>query len=556
MSVNPSSSILTARRPRPLTLVVMDGVGYRQETAGNAVAEAYTPHLDWLLDHCPMTLLRAHGKAVGMPSDDDMGNSEVGHNAIGAGRVYHQGARLVKEAIETGRLFEGRGWRRIIDYCRDHDGTLHFLGLLSDGNVHSHIDHLTAMLDHAARQDGIARARIHILLDGRDVGETSALEYVLPFEDFLSNLNTDAGVDYRIASGGGRMAITMDRYEANWAMVAQGWRTHVAGEGRGFPSARQAIETYRREHPDVIDQDLPAFVVADGDGPVGRIVDGDAVIFFNFRGDRAMEISRAFEDEHFNKFDRQPYPQVAYAGMMEYDGDLHIPKNYLVEPPHIELTMGEIFGQHGVRQLAISETQKFGHVTYFWNGNRSGKFNEALEDYIEIPSDIIPFEQRPWMKAAEITDRVLQEISSGVYDFIRLNFANGDMVGHTGVYQAARIAVEAVDLCLGRIMAAVRETGGILLVTADHGNAEEMYETDKKTGAVKRDAEGHPKAKTAHTLNPVWFIVYDPSGGDDIGIDPGVTSPGISNIAATCFQLLGMEPPAWVDPPLLVFGED
>ncbi|HBZ56350.1 MAG TPA: 2,3-bisphosphoglycerate-independent phosphoglycerate mutase [Syntrophobacteraceae bacterium] len=548
-------NFLKTRRPRPLTLVVMDGVGYRQETVGNAVAEAFTPHLDWLLEHCPTTLLRAHGTAVGMPSEDDMGNSEVGHNAMGAGRVYSQGARLVKEAIETGRLFEGKGWRRLIDYCRSHGGTLHFLGLFSDGNVHSHIDHLTAMLSHAARQDRIPRARIHILLDGRDVGETSALEYVDPFEGFLQKLNAETGVDYRIASGGGRMAITMDRYEANWNMVAQGWRIHVAGEGRLFPSARQAIETYRLEHPGVIDQDLPAFVIADEKGPVGRIVDGDAVIFYNFRGDRAMEISRAFEDETFTKFDRQPYPKVAYAGMMEYDGDLHIPKNYLVEPPHIERTMGETFSQHGIRQLAISETQKFGHVTYFWNGNRSGKFNEELEDYVEIPSDIVPFEQRPWMKAAEITDRVLQEIASDRFDFIRLNFANGDMVGHTGVYQAARIAVETVDLCLGRIMVAVREAGGILLVTADHGNAEEMYELDKKTGAAKRDAEGHPKAKTAHTLNPVWFIVYDPSGGDDIAIDTGVQSPGISSIAATCFQLLGMEPPAGDDPPLLVFRE-
>ncbi len=553
MTFKPSPNILTARRPRPLTMVIMDGVGYRQETVGNAVAEAYTPHLDWLLEQCPMTLLRAHGTAVGMPSDDDMGNSEVGHNAMGAGRVYHQGARLVKEAIETGRLFEGRGWLRLIDFCRSHGGTLHFLGLFSDGNVHSHIDHLTAMLTHAARKDLIARARIHILLDGRDVGETSALDYVLPFEEFLRDLNLDAGVDYRIASGGGRMAITMDRYEANWEMVAQGWRTHVAGEGRCFPSAQQAIETYRREHPGIIDQDLPAFVIAADTGPVGRIVDGDAVIYYNFRGDRAIEISRAFDEQRFTKFDRQPYPQVAYAGMMEYDGDLHIPKNYLVEPPHIDHTMGEILCQHGMRQMAISETQKYGHVTYFWNGNRSGKFNDTLEEYVEIPSDIVPFELRPWMKAAEITDRVVQEIASGRFDFIRMNFANGDMVGHTGVYLAARIAVETVDLCLGRIMAAVRDAGGILLVTADHGNAEEMYELDRKTGAAKRDADGHFKAKTAHTLNPVWFIVYDPTGNHGIAIDSGVQSPGISNIAATCFQLLGLPPPEWFDPPLLMF---
>jgi len=555
MTIEHTTSILTGRRPRPLTMVVMDGIGYRRETVGNAVAEAYTPHLDWLLSHCPVALLCAHGTAVGMPSNEDMGNSEVGHNAIGAGRVYAQGARLVKEAIESGRLFEGRGWGRVIDFCRSSGGTLHFLGLFSDGNVHSHIDHLKAMLTHAARTDRIPRARIHALLDGRDVGETSALDYVLPFERFIEELNAGAGVDYRIASGGGRMAITMDRYEANWDLVAQGWKTHVAGEGRCFPSARAAIETYRQEHPGVIDQDLPPFVIADADGPVGRIVDGDAVVFFNFRGDRAIEISRAFEDEQFTKFDRKPYPHVVYAGMMEYDGDLHIPKHYLVEPPHIDHTMGEILCQHGVRQLAISETQKFGHVTYFWNGNRSGKFNEQLEDYVEVPSDIVPFELRPWMKAAEITDRVVEEIASGRYDFIRLNYPNGDMVGHTGVYQATRIAVETVDLCLGRIMPAIQSAGGILLVTADHGNAEEMYELDGKTGEPKRDAEGHPKAKTAHTLNPVWFIVYDPSGNDTIAIDPSVAAPGVSNIAATCFQLLGLEPPEWFEPPLLRFRE-
>jgi 2,3-bisphosphoglycerate-independent phosphoglycerate mutase len=555
MATEHAGRILTGRRPRPLTMVVMDGIGYRRETVGNAVAEAYTPHLDWLLGHCPTALLRAHGSAVGMPSDEDMGNSEVGHNAIGAGRVYAQGARLVKEAIESGRLFQGKGWRRIIDSCRESGGTLHFLGLFSDGNVHSHIDHLKAMLVHAARNDRIPRARVHTLLDGRDVGETSALDYVLPFEQFLQELNTSAGVDYRIASGGGRMAITMDRYEANWDMVARGWNIHVAGEGRPFPSAQAAIETYRREHAGVIDQDLPAFVIADADGPVGRILDGDAVIYFNFRGDRAIEISRAFEDGQFSKFDRRPYPRVAFAGMMEYDGDLHIPKNYLVEPPHIEHTMGEIFSQQGLRQLAISETQKFGHVTYFWNGNRSGKFNEQLEDYVEIPSDIVPFELRPWMKAADITDRVVEEIASCRYDFIRLNYPNGDMVGHTGVYQAARIAVETVDLCLGRIMPAIQSAGGILLVTADHGNAEEMYELDKKTGEPKRDADGKPKAKTAHTLNPVWFIVYDPTGDDGIALDPNVSAPGVSNIAATCFQLLGLEPPEGFEPPLLRFRE-
>jgi len=543
--------VLKARRKGPLVLVIMDGVGYREAREGNAVAEGYTPHLDRLLARCPHTLLKAHGTAVGLPSDDDMGNSEVGHNAMGAGRFYPQGARLVNESIRSGRIYQSKGWRHLMDFRRDHDGALHFIGLFSDGNVHSHLDHLRAMLRHAATEEKVPRARLHILLDGRDVGETSALEYVEPFEEFLAGLNREAAVDYRIASGGGRMAVTMDRYEANWDMVALGWKTHVAGEGRAFSSAREAIEAYRKEIPGIIDQDLPAFVVADDSGPVGPVRDGDAVIFFNFRGDRALEISRAFEEENFDKFERAPFPRVAYAGMMEYDTEAHIPRNYLVEPPFIEKTMSEFLCREGVRQLAISETQKFGHVTYFWNGNRAEKFDARLEEYVEIPSDRVPFEQRPWMKAAEIADRVIEEMESGRFDFIRLNFANGDMVGHTGVYQAARIAVETVDLCLGRLAKTTEKTGGILLVTADHGNADEMYELNKKTGQVKLNDQGLPRAKTAHTLNPVRFVVYDPSGNGRLAMNPRVEKPGLTNIAATCFQLLALEPPDLYDPPLL-----
>jgi 2,3-bisphosphoglycerate-independent phosphoglycerate mutase len=550
--MSPKASLLTDRKPRPLTFIIMDGIGYRENTEGNAVAQAYTPHLDWLLQNCPHTLLKAHGTAVGLPSDEDMGNSEVGHNAIGAGRLYPQGARLVNEALESGWIFKDKGWRRLVQFVESHGGTMHFIGLLSDGNVHSHINHLRLMLKNLAFEDKIPRARIHILLDGRDVGETSALDYVIPFESFLQEVNAQAKVDYRIASGGGRMKVTMDRYEADWDMVARGWKTHVAGEGRTFSSAEEAINTYRSENPGVIDQDLPAFVIADPLGPVGPIKDGDSVVFFNYRGDRAIEMSRAFEEKDFDKFERNPYPMIAYAGMMEYDTEAHIPNNYLVEPPCIENTMGEFLSGAGVRQMAISETQKYGHVTYFWNGNRSGKINDELEDYVEVPSDRVPFEQRPAMKAAEITDRVVEAIESGSFDLIRVNYPNGDMVGHTGIYQAAIIAVEIVDLCLGRIMQAVRKKGGILVVTSDHGNAEEMYETDKK-GNTKRDKQGKPKAKTAHTLNPVWFIVYDPSGEIPIRFNGEVKEPGLTNMAATCFQLLGIEPPEIYDPPLLVF---
>ncbi|MCK8604106.1 2,3-bisphosphoglycerate-independent phosphoglycerate mutase [Desulfoferrobacter suflitae] len=552
--MNSAHPILTKRHARPLTIVIMDGIGYRAEREGNAVAEGFTPHLDWLLENCPYTLLKAHGTAVGLPSDEDMGNSEVGHNAIGAGRFYPQGAKLVNQAIESGRIFESKAWRLLVRFCRENRGTLHFIGLFSDGNVHSNLSHLRAMLQHAAFTDQLSRARIHILLDGRDVPETSALEYVDSFESFLQDLNDKALVDYRIASGGGRMVITMDRYQADWNMVALGWQTHVAGEGRTFSSAREAIETYRRENPGIIDQNLPPFVIADASGPVGPIRDGDSVVFFNYRGDRAIEISLAFDQQEFDKFERNPRPRVKYAGMMEYDTEAHIPSNYLVEPPYIENTMGQLLCERGIRQMAISETQKFGHVTYFWNGNRSGKFDEQLEDYIEIPSDKGAFEDRPWMKAAEITDRVIGAIHGDRYDFIRLNFANGDMVGHTGIYQAARLAVETVDLCIGRLMRAIQKTEGVLLITADHGNADEMYEIDKKSGKTKTDETGRPRAKTAHTLSPVWFIVYDPSADRVIKMNTEVKDPGLTNIAATCFQLLGLEPPDLYDPPLLLFG--
>lgn len=545
-------SLLTHRKPRPITLTIMDGVGFRTDTQGNAVSAAYTPHLDWLLENCEHTLLRAHGTAVGLPTDEDMGNSEVGHNALGAGRFYPQGARLVNETIASGELFKGRTWQRLVRYCREYNGAMHFIGLLSDGNIHSHIRHLETMIEQLAYREKLPRVRIHTLLDGRDVGETSALEYIGRLESLLSKVSGPS-MDYRIASGGGRMKITMDRYEANWGMVALGWKTHVAGEGRAFRSAEEAIKTYRREQPGVIDQDLPPFIVADEFGPVGPIRDGDAVVFFNFRGDRAIEISHAFEDEDFSFFERTPCPRIAFAGMMEYDTELHIPRHFLVEPPHIEHTVGEYLSLHHLRQMAISETQKYGHVTYFWNGNRSGKIDPKSEEYIEIPSDRVPFEERPWMKAAEITDKVVEAILSKSYDFIRLNFPNGDMVGHTGVFQATRVAVEAVDLCLGRLIEATRKVGGVLLVTADHGNAEEMFEMDKKNGKPKLHPDGRPKAKTAHTTNPVRFIVYDPSGEDCIQFNTDIKSPGLTNVASTLLQLLGFKPPEIYDPGLLLF---
>jgi len=515
-------------KTKPVVLVVMDGVGINNSEYGNAVKNSYKPTLDKLWATCPHTEIAAHGVAVGLPSDDDMGNSEVGHNALGCGQIYSQGAKLVNESISSKSIYQSETWKDLIENAKGH--TLHFLGLLSDGNVHSHINHLLAMIEEA-KLEGITKVRIHALLDGRDVPETSAPIYVKQLEDKLATLN-DANFDGKIASGGGRMVITMDRYEANWKMVEEGWKIHVEGEGRQFTSCLEAVETLRNE-TGASDQNLPGFVIAENGKPVGTIDDHDSVILFNFRGDRALEISKAFDNENLSTIKRNKFPKVKYAGMLEYDGDLHVPAHYLVNPPKIEHTLSEFLVNNNVKSYAISETQKFGHVTYFWNGNRSDKFNEQLEDWEEIKSDVVPFEQRPWMKAAEITDKLIKAIQSKKYSFLRTNYPNGDMVGHTGDYQATIIAMEAVDMQIKRLVAACEENDCTLLIMADHGNADEMYQKAKST-----DAPIVPK--TSHTLNPVPFIVFN----NDVEIKDGKF--GLSNVAATVVKLLGFEPlPVW-----------
>ncbi len=530
----------------PVVVVVMDGYGLPKTDVGSAIAAAKKPTLDRLFANYPNIRLRAHGTAVGMPSDDDMGNSEVGHNAIGAGQVYSQGAALVANAIAEGTIWTGSAWQEIVAGAKAGRGVIHFIGLFSDGNVHSHIDHLKAMVVRA-KEEGVKTVRIHALLDGRDVPETSALEYVVPFEAFLAEQST-GGFDARIASGGGRQYITMDRYDANWPMVEKGWKTHVLGQGPQFANATAAVHGLREQNPGTIDQDLPEFVIAENGQPIGTIEDGDAVVFFNFRGDRAIEITRAFVEADFKEFDRVRVPNVTYAGMLQYDGDLQLPKRFLVPPPAITNTSGEWFSKAGITQFACSETQKFGHVTYFWNGNRSGKFDG--ETYLEVPSDVVPFEQRPWMKAAEIADAMIAAIQSGQHKVLRCNFANGDMVGHTGNFDAARIAVEAVDLSLGRLLKAVDAAGGVALITADHGNADEMFELDKKTKQPAQNKDGSFKAKTAHTLNPVPLILYDNASGGKLGLTQTETA-GLSNIAATVANLLGLEKHASWDDSLL-----
>lgn len=511
---------------KPIVLVIMDGVGKGDGGPGDAVAQAKTPTLDKLFATCSYTWLKAHGTAVGLPTDDDMGNSEVGHNALGCGQIYSQGAKLVGESIENGSLFQSETWQDLTNNCLENGKALHFLGLLSDGNVHSNISHLIAMLKKA-RELGIRRCYCHILLDGRDVPATSALTYVDELEQTLASLRGE-GFDYAIASGGGRMQITMDRYEANWPMVEQGWRTHVQGQGRMFASAQEAIETYRAE-TGCIDQDLPAFVVARDGQPVAKIANGDSVILFNFRGDRAQEISLAFDRKDFDHFDRGDYTGVKFAGMLQYDGDLNIPTHYLVQPPVIQNTLTEVLCAHGIREYAVSETQKYGHVTYFWNGNRSGKMDEKLETYEEIPSDVIPFEQAPAMKSKEITDCMVKQMASKQFDFLRCNYPNGDMVGHTGVMEAVITAMECVDTGVQRILDAADQYGYIVCVTADHGNADQMTETKK----------GKTSIRTAHSLNPVPFIIYDPD--QKWTIKDG--KYGLANVAPTIVKMMGFQAP-------------
>lgn len=538
-------------RRGPVVLAIMDGVGYGKYTDGDAVKAARMKYLDWFTANCPHTRLKAHGTAVGLPSDDDMGNSEVGHNAMGCGRVFAQGAKLVSESIASGKLFADSAWKKLIGTVLANRSVLHFIGLVSDGNVHSHINHLKAMITQA-HAEGVKTVRVHALLDGRDVDPTSALLYITPLEAFLASF---ADSDYRIASGGGRMYITMDRYHADWSMVDRGWKAHVLGEGRQFAGATEAIETYRSEIPGILDQDLREFVVAENGKPIGTVQDGDSVIYFNFRGDRALEITKAFETPataDFPYFDRKRVPAVEYAGMMEYDGDAHVPTQFLVNPPSIDRTLGEYLTQTGIKLLAISETQKYGHVTYFFNGNKQGKFNESLEDYVEVPSDVVPFEQRPWMKCAEITDKVIAAIESGKYDHIRLNFPNGDMVGHTGVFNAVVCSMEGMDLQLGRLKAAIEKAGGILCLTADHGNSDDMFE-HQKDGTVKMGSDGEPKAKTSHSLNPVPAVIYDPEYKGEYDPSRLKSGCGISSWGATLIQLMGYNPPADYDESILIW---
>lgn len=528
-------------RKGPVVILVADGVGVAPPSPSNAVSEANTPTLDWIAEQPMYTELLAHGTAVGLPSDDDMGNSEVGHNALGAGRIFAQGAKLVNHALESGAAFKTKVWQRAIEHGKQN--TLHLLGLHSDGNVHSHTDHLYTLMQEAAKA-GVTECCLHLLLDGRDVAARSALQYIGETEKRIADINKAYNANFRIASGGGRMHITMDRYLADWEMVKRGYECHTHGIGEQFSSAEQAV-TSLYESSGKSDQYLPAFVIAENGQPVGSMSDGDAVLFFNFRGDRAMQISMAYEQKEFEPFNRdavRAHPKVYYAGILQYDGDELIPSHYLVNPPDIDRTMGEYLCAQGVRSFAISETQKYGHVTFFWNGNRSGYLDEKLEKYIQIPSDNIEFNQAPAMQAHAITDKTIELIESGEFQFGRLNLANGDMVGHTGDLPAAIEAMEVVDECVAKLIKAINDNDGILLYTADHGNADVMY-TEK---------DGVRSPKTSHTLSPVPFAIIDPNYAGEYQLTPPCDA-GLTHIAATTLNLLGFRAPDDYQPSLISF---
>eukprot|EP00262_Sarcandra_glabra_P002306 TRINITY_DN12580_c0_g1_i1.p1 TRINITY_DN12580_c0_g1~~TRINITY_DN12580_c0_g1_i1.p1 ORF type:complete len:559 (-),score=125.95 TRINITY_DN12580_c0_g1_i1:356-2032(-) len=530
-------------------VIVLDGWGEANPDKYNCIYVAETPTMDSLKQGAPekWRLVRAHGKAVGLPTEDDMGNSEVGHNALGAGRIYAQGAKLVDFALDSGKIYEGEGFKYIKE-CFDN-GTLHLIGLLSDGGVHSRLDQLLLLLKGAS-EHGAKRIRVHILTDGRDVLDGSSVGFVETLENELTKLR-EKGIDAQIASGGGRMYVTMDRYENDWDVVKRGWDAHVLGEAPyKFRNAVEAVKKLREIKAN--DQYLPPFVIVDDSGkPVGPIMDGDSVVTINFRADRMVMLAKALEYEDFDKFDRVRFPKIHYAGMLQYDGELKLPSHYLVSPPEIERTSGEYLVHNGVRTFACSETVKFGHVTFFWNGNRSGYFKQEMEEYVEIPSDSgITFNIQPKMKALEIAEKARDAILSGKFHQVRVNLPNGDMVGHTGDIEATIVACKAADEAVKMILDAIEQVGGIFLVTADHGNAEDMVKRDK-TGKPQLDKNGNIQILTSHTCLPVPIAIGGPGLAPGVRFRKDVPNGGLANVAATFMNLHGFVAPDDYEPTLI-----
>lgn len=507
----------------PIVLAILDGVGLAPDSPSNAVSRARTPFLGKAASDYFHIALDASGTAVGL-IPNQMGNSEVGHNVMGTGHANPQGIAKINAEFEDGKVFDSPAWREAIAKVLENHGTLHFSGIFSDGGVHSDIAHLVQMISRA-HLEGVRRIRIHPVFDGRDTPPQSSLDYVRKFEEFIAHFKN---ADIKIADGGGRMVYVSDRYENDWEMVARGWDAMVNGEADYyFHSAAEAITTLRRLNPNLQDQYMPAFVIVDAkDQPIGQVKPGDSFIYFDFRPDRAIEIAQAFTYWDFPYFNRDNYTpdQVYFVGMCEYNSDTHVPEHRLIEPDSFGETLPHFLGAHNISQLACSETVKFGHITYFFNGNSYEK--QPSEEFVEISSYTEPFETRPWMKSAEITDEVLKRLKD--YKFIRVNYPGGDMVGHTADINATIVAVESIDLSLARLAHEIDKLGGVLLVVADHGNAEELL-----------DASGQPK--TAHTTNKVPFIIYDNTKNRTKYAYSGIQNPSLANLASTIATLFGFQ---------------
>ena len=530
---------------KPLINIVLDGYGLGKPDHTNAIHLANKPFLDYLFGKYPMTELATHGFHVGLPGKNDLGGSEVGHLTMGAGQVIFQGPTLITNAIKDGSFFRSPVLRELLDKAAGH--ALHLIGLLSDGNVHSHIDHFEAVILEAERKK-IKRLYLHALLDGRDVGIQTAQDYILRIQSLFERVEKDnPGFEYRIASGGGREVITMDR-DQNWKKVQRGWETHVLGKsGQVFENAILALEHFRARTPGLIDQDCPPFNVKNKNGEIPVIRDLDQVLFMNFRGDRAAQISRVFVEESFLPFDIKTKPKVGFAGIMVYDEDTDLPPKRIISSPEVKNPFGKRLVELGLKQFRLAETQKYAHVTFFYNGGYRNPLDPEKETYYLINSDKIDsFAFQPKMKAEEIALQAQKAILSQKYDFGLINFANADMVGHTGDLKATIRAVETVDHAVQAICQATLKAGGIAVITADHGNADEMLILNPKT---KKE-----EISTKHSISPVPFIIYDPAHQDLYRLkesDP--SNPlNLSMIAATNFILMGLKVPDDLNDPLFL----
>ena len=493
----------------PTTLIIMDGFGLRHETEGNAVAAAATPRLEQFFQEFAHTELSASGLDVGLPAGQ-MGNSEVGHTNIGAGRVVFQDLPRISKAIDDGSFFENPAYVRAMDACREHDSSLHLMGLLSDGGVHSHLEHLFALMK-MARDRGLEKVYIHAFLDGRDVSPTSGADFVARTVEKCRELGVG-----KIATVMGRF-YAMDR-DKRWDRVEAAYDAMVYGEGAAINPV--SVAAVKNAYANGVTDEFVEPVICD---PDGTISDHDSVIFFNFRPDRAREITRAFVDPDFSGFTRQYFP-VTFVCTTEYDATM---PNVEVAYPRLSVRngLGEYLSSMGLTQLRIAETEKYAHVTFFFNGGVETQF--PGEDRVLVPSPkVATYDLQPEMSADEVADKCVERIESGAYDVIILNFANCDMVGHTGVFDAAVRAVETVDTCVGRVVDATMKMGGIAMITADHGNAEVMTQPD-----------GSPM--TAHTTNPVPFILC--------GAGTELRKGRLADIAPTILDVMGLAVPEEMD---------